>query len=223
MLLRTYLHKYVLEYNTLDNDLKTNGSNGRREEGEGKNYARGFLVLTSDRLGILLSDHQGLKDSRSLFMWVRACVHERTSLSLSHSHSHTHTRTHAYSLSLTNTLTHTSVYNTALQRKRERENLVEEKREREAKQVKMQHSRQVWNSSSSSRALQYSFWWERGRNRKMKEMGESESKRMVDLLAGNTRMEGSMKTETGVLLCFQSYISITFSLSTFREREREMD
>ena len=51
------------------------------------------------------------------------------------------------------------------------------------------------------------------------------SKRMVDLLAGNTRMEGSKKTETGVLLCFQSYISITFPLSQDfeREREREMD
>jgi hypothetical protein len=35
-----------------------------------------------------------------------------------------------------------------------------------------------------------------------------------------------VKTETGVLLCFQSYISITFSLQDYEsceEREREMD
>ena len=101
------------------------------ETGEGKNYARGFLVLTSDRLGILLSDHQGLKDSRSLFMWVRACVHERSSLSLSPSLSRTHAHTRILSLTHTNALTHTSVYNTALQRKREKEKILLKRKRKE--------------------------------------------------------------------------------------------
>jgi len=95
-----------------------------------------------------------------------------------------------------------------------------EKKKNGEKEGKLQHSGELWNS----RVLQYSFWWEGG-----EEIGKCLWKKWRgerEWFIFLQEIWKGVKTETGVLLCFQSYISITFSLQDYEsceEREREMD